>query len=51
VLAVILIYSFRNYSGHSLLDSSLPQAVRKSFLLVVGFVACGDKAHHQQMDE
>jgi hypothetical protein len=31
--------SERNSSGDTLVDSSLPAAVRKSFVLVVGFVA------------
>jgi len=34
----------------SVLDSSLPTAVRKSFVLVAGFAAAGGKARHQHIE-
>ncbi len=34
----------------SLLDSSLPPAVRKSFVLVAGFAAAGGKAGNQHVN-
>ncbi len=38
---------FATIEGFSLLDSSLPAAVRTRYLLVVSFAAAGGKAHHQ----
>ncbi|TMC22712.1 MAG: hypothetical protein E6J33_02530 [Chloroflexi bacterium] len=38
---------FATIEGFSLLDSSLPAAVRTRYLLVVSFAAAGGKTHHQ----
>jgi len=44
----IVVLFFVTIELSSLLDSSLPAAVRIHFLLVVSFAACGGKAHKQQ---
>ena len=38
---------FATIEGFSLLDSSLPAAVRTRYLLMMSFAAGGGKAHHQ----
>ncbi len=38
---------FATIEGFSLLDSSLPAAVRTHYLFVVSFAAAGSKAHHK----
>ena len=38
----------RNSSGHTLVDPSLPAAVRMSFVCGVGLAAAGGQAHSTQ---
>src|SRR6266571_1821005 len=47
-LPYLTLYAILTLRVSALLDSSLPPAVRRYFLLMVGFAAAGSKTHHQQ---